>query len=76
MRVIPFEINNQNVLVQKESERYIPEREIKEVIEDIIENNLDFPTNKFIDLSSICDKMFSILYRGIVSNDNILFEVC
>jgi hypothetical protein len=85
-RVIPFTIDNKDVLVKK-ANRYINENEIKEVIEDIIENNLDFPEGKFIDLSNICDSMFSIMYKGIATiiekiNDkelyinNMVFEVC
>lgn len=85
-RIIPFTIDNKDVLVKK-ANRYINENEIKEVIEDIIENNLEIPQDKFIDLSNICDSMFSIMYKGVATiiekiNDKelyinkIVFEVC
>ena len=84
-RIIPFTINNKNVIVEK-GDRYIKESEIKEVIQDLIENNLDMPQDRFIDLSNICNYMFSIMYKGIVttietinnieiSTNNIIFEV-
>lgn len=86
-RIIPLKINDKNILVQKESERYIPEKDIKEVIEDIIENNLDFPQDQLINLENICDKMFSIIYKGIITTiekineieipiENIIFKIC
>ena len=85
-RTIPFKINNKNIIVEK-SERYISENEIKEVIEDLINNNLEMPQDKFIDLSNICNAMFSIMYKGIITTieninnieisiDNIVFQVC
>jgi hypothetical protein len=82
-RTIEMTVNNKEILVEK-SERYINEGEIKEVIEDIIINNISLPENKKIDLSSICDSMFNILYRGIVTiceeitnkkSDVMIFEV-
>ena len=86
-KIIPLTINDKNIIIQKEGERYIPEREIKEVIKDIIENNLEIPLDKSIDLSSICDSMFYIVYKGIittieninnvnVSVNNMIYEVC
>ena len=86
-KIIPLTINDKNIIIQKEGERYIPEREIKEVIQDIIENNLEIPLGKSIDLSFICDSMFSIVYKGIittieninnvnVSVNNMIYEVC
>lgn len=85
-RIIPFTIDNKNIIVEK-SERYISEDEIKEVIEDLITNNLEIPKDKFIDLSNICNTMFSIMYKGIITTieiinnieipiDNIVFQVC
>jgi len=86
-RILSLIINDKNIIIQKEGDRYISDRDIKEVIEDLITNNLELPTNKLIDLSNICDLMFSIVYKGIVktieninnkdvSIDNIVFEVC
>jgi len=86
-KIIPLTINDKNIIIQKEGERYIPEREIKEVIKDIIENNLEIPLGKSIDLSFICDSMFFIVYKGIittieninnvnVSVNNMIYEVC
>jgi len=86
-KIIPLTINDKNIIIQKEGERYIPEREIKEVIQDIIENNLEIPLGKSIDLSFICDSMFFIVYKGIittieninnvnVSVNNMIYEVC
>lgn len=85
-RIIPFKINNKNVIVEK-GDRYIKESEIKEVIQDLIENNLEMPRDKLIDLSDICNYMFSIMYKGIITTieiinnietptNNIIFEVC
>ena len=86
-KIIPLTINDKNIIIQKEWKRYIPEREIKEVIKDIIENNLEIPLGKSIDLSFICDSMFFIVYKGIittieninnvnVSVNNMIYEVC
>jgi len=86
-KIIPLTINDKKIIIQKEGERYIPEREIKEVIQDIIENNLEIPLGKSIDLSFICDSMFFIVYKGIittieninnvnVSVNNMIYEVC
>lgn len=88
MRIIPLQIENKTVLVQKETERYIKEDEIKLALQDIIkDNNLKLQENIRIDLSNVCDLMFSIIYKGIVktveninskkiSIENIVFEVC
>jgi len=87
MRTIPLTVNNRNILIQKEGNRYIKEIEIREVIEDIVENNLEIPIDKLINLSDICDKMFSIMYKGIITTiekingletptNNIVFEIC
>jgi hypothetical protein len=88
MRIIPIEIQDKKVLVQKETDRYIKEDEIKLVLQDIIKDNqLQLEENKKYDLSSICDSMFSIIYKGIIKSienindkdlqiDNIIFEVC
>jgi hypothetical protein len=87
-RVIPLTIKDKNILIHK-ADRYINENEIREVIVDIVENNLEIPKDKLIDLSSICDSMFNIMYKGVITmweniNDNdehiridkMLFEVC
>jgi hypothetical protein len=82
-RTIEMTVNNKDIFVEK-SERYINEGEIKEVIEDIIINNLELPKDKKIDLSYICDSMFNILYKGIITmyeeitnnkSDVMIFEV-
>jgi hypothetical protein len=85
MRIIPIEIQDKKVLVQKDTDRYINENDLTLAIEDIIKDNiLELKENIKIDLSSICDLMFSIIYRGIIKIeenkdvwiDNIVFEVC
>jgi hypothetical protein len=86
-RIIPVKIKDKSIIVQKVSDRYIKEDEIKLAIEDIIkDNNLILEENKRVDLSSICDLMFSIAYKGIIKTieninnkeiliENIIFEV-
>jgi hypothetical protein len=89
MRIIPIELDNKNILVQKTNDRYIREDDLKLAIQDIInDNQLDLIENMFIDLSKTCDLMFSIVYKGIIKTikninnkeeitiDNIVFEVC
>jgi hypothetical protein len=87
MRIIPIEIHDKKVLVQKETDRYIKEDEIKLVLQDIIKDNqFKLEENKKYDLSSICDSMFSIIYKGIIKTiqninnkeipiENMIFEV-
>lgn len=65
-RIIPFTINNKNIIVEK-SERYISENEIKEVIEDLINNNLKIPQDKFIDLSNICNAMLAMTVSAMAT---------
>jgi hypothetical protein len=87
-RIIPITINNKNIVIQKVNDRYINEEDMKLAIEDIIkDNNLKLEENKKFDMSNICDLMFSIVYKGIVSTieninnnnhitiENIIFEV-
>ena len=87
MRIIPLAINDKNIIIQK-ADRYIKEDEIKLAIEDIVKDNqLELSLEKKIDLSNICDSMFSIMYKGVATiiekiNDKelyinkIVFEVC
>jgi hypothetical protein len=65
-RTIEMTVRDKEILVEK-SARYINEGEIKEVIEDIIINNFELQKDKLIDLGSICDSMFNILYKGIIT---------
>jgi hypothetical protein len=88
MRVIPIQIQNKNILVQKNNDNYIAENELKLALEDIIKDTqLELEENKKYDLSNFCDSMFSIIYKGIIktleninnndiSIENLIFEVC
>lgn len=84
MRIIPLEIQDKTVLVQKSTDRYIKEYDLKLALEDIIrDNQLELKEDSRFDLSNICDLMFSVIYRGIIKFEenkdiwveNIIFEV-